>query len=162
MVWLRTAAGVALALAFVVPAFARLGARVRVMQTSPDAPVEDIAVKGRPVLISNVAFRQVADYLPVDAGTYDLRMRAAGTDTVALEVTGLALQNRAVYTILAMGIVGGEPPLTAIPSPDAQHSVLPWTGGLAIASPCLPLALAIGAMLVFGGLVLRRQFVRIK
>ena len=133
---------------------------MRIMQTSPNGPAADIAVKDTSAFLSNVAFRQADDCLPVDAGTYDLKVQVAGTDTIALEVTGFALQNRVVYTVFATGTVEGEPPLMAMPSPDAQHSVLPWTGGLVIASLCLLLALVIDAMIVLGGPVLHRQSVR--
>jgi hypothetical protein len=38
-------------------------AKVRFVHTSPDAPAVDIAVKGGPVLFSNVEFREASDYL---------------------------------------------------------------------------------------------------
>ena len=75
-------------------------AHVRFVHASPDAPAVDIAVKSGPVLFSNVAFKGIGDYLPVDAGTYDLEVRLAGTNTVALNVPGLALQADTVYTII--------------------------------------------------------------
>jgi hypothetical protein len=136
-------------------------AHVRFVHASPDAPAVDIAVKSGPVLFSNIAFKEIGDYLPVDAGTYDLEVRIAGTDTVALEVPGLALQARTVYTVFAMGLAGGEPALTAVPSMDAQYgATLPETGGTDLAWLYIPLALAVGAALAFGGLILRRQTVR--
>jgi hypothetical protein len=136
-------------------------AHVRFVHASPDAPSVDIAVKGGPVLFSNVAFKEVGDYLPVDAGTYDLEVRLTGTDTVALDVPGLALQARTVYTVFAMGLAGGEPALTAVPSVDAQYNdTLPETGGGNVALLYGPIALVVGVALVFGGLTLRRRFVR--
>ena len=135
-------------------------AHVRFVHASPDAPAVDVAVKGGPILFSNVAFKEVGDYLPVDAGTYDLEVRVAGTDTVALEVPGLALQARTVYTVFAMGLAGAEPALTAVPSVDAQYSdTLPVTGGGA-SLLYVPVALVAGAALAFGGLMLRRQRVQ--
>jgi hypothetical protein len=138
-------------------------AHVRFVHASPDAPAVDIAVKGGPVLFSNVAFKGVGDYLPVDAGTYDLEVRLAGTDTVALAVPGLSLQNQTVYTVFAMGLAGGDPALTAVPSVDAQpSSTLPQTGGINLAVLLAPLALAVGAVLLLGGIVLRRRFAQEK
>jgi hypothetical protein len=133
---------------------------VRFVHASPDAPAVDIAVKGGPVLFSNIAFKGVGEYLPVDAGTYDLEVRVAGTDTVALAVPGIALQNRTVYTIFATGLAAGEPALTAVPSVDAQASVLPQTGAVSLTSLYAPLALAVGAALLLGGIFWRRQLVR--
>lgn len=108
-------------------------AHVRFVHASPDAPAVDIAVKGGPVLFPNVAFKGVGDYLPVDAGTYDLEVRLAGTDTVALPLDGIQLDAGTVYTVFAMGLAGGEPALTAVLNVDATHGsapgTLPTTGG---------------------------------
>jgi hypothetical protein len=131
-------------------------AHVRFVHASPDAPAVDIAVKGGPVLFSNIAFKAIGDYLPVDAGTYDLEVRLAGTETVALQVPGLALSDGTVYTVFAMGLAGGEPTLMAIPSVDnAEPAPLPETGGVPLSRLYGPLILALGALLILGGLVLR-------
>jgi hypothetical protein len=136
-------------------------AHVRFVHASPDAPAVDIAVKGGPVLFSNIAFKAVGDYLPVDAGTYDLEVRLAGTTTVALEVSGLALADGIVYTVFAMGLAGGEPALMAVPSADnAEPTVLPETGGVPLSRLYVPLALSLGALFLVGGLVLRFRAIR--
>jgi hypothetical protein len=135
-------------------------AHVRFVHASPDAPAVDIAVKDGPVLFSNVAFKGVGDYLPVDAGTYDLEVRVAGTEDVALEVPGVELQNGVVYTVFAMGLAGGEPALTAVPSADNLATTLPATGGQPLSSMLAPIALALGALLLVGGFVLRARSVR--
>jgi hypothetical protein len=136
-------------------------AHVRFVHASPDAPAVDIAVKGGPVLFSNIAFKEIGDYLPVDAGTYDLEVRLAGTETVALDVPGLALQAGTVYTVFAMGLAGGEPALMAIPSVDAMPSgVLPGTGGGNNANLYAMIALGLGALLIGGGIAFRKQLVR--
>ena len=104
-------------------------AHVRFVHASPDAPAVDIAVKGGPVIFSNVAFKGVGTYTPVDAGTYDLEVRLAGTSTVALAVPGVKLDDSTVYTIFAMGLASGTPALTAVASADAAHANgLPKTG----------------------------------
>ena len=132
-------------------------AHVRFVHASPDAPAVDIAVAGGPVLFSNVPFKGVGNYLPVDAGTYDLEARLAGTTTVALNVPGVSLEAGKVYTIFAMGLAGGQPALTAVPSIDASYpATLPTTGGSLVNSGLLAL-LAGGVLLVAGGLFLRRR-----
>jgi hypothetical protein len=125
-------------------------AHVRFVHASPDAPAVDIAVKGGPVLFSNVSFKGVGDYLPVDAGTYDLEVRLAGTDTVALPVNGLKLDSQTVYTVFAMGLASGTPSLTAVPSVDAQPAphTLPTTG--AAVGSLWVLAMAAGLLLASG------------
>jgi LPXTG-motif cell wall-anchored protein len=99
----------------------------------------------------------VGDYLPVDAGTYDLEARVAGTQDVALSVPGVQLNEGTVYTIFAMGLAGGEPALTAVPSVDAVAPMqLPETGG-EVTSLWLVASLVAGLALIGGGLMLRRR-----
>jgi hypothetical protein len=132
-------------------------AHVRFVHASPDAPNVDIAVaNGGPVLFSDVPFKGVGDYLPVDAGTYDLEARVAGTETVALSVPGVQLNEGTVYTIFAMGLAGGEPALTAVASVDAVAPMLAETGGPAV-NPMLIALLGVGLALAAGGLLLRTR-----
>jgi hypothetical protein len=109
-------------------------AHVRFVHASPDAPAVDIVVAGGgPTLFGGVSFKGVGDYLPVDAGTYDLEVRVSGTDTVALSVSGLTLEDGYVYTVFAMGLASGEPTLMAVPSVDAMPAMpvlLPATGAI--------------------------------
>ncbi len=90
-------------------------AHVRVVHASPDGPAVDIAVKGGAVLVPNLVFGKDAGPLPVDAGTYDLEVRAAGTTTVALPVNGVTLTAGKIYTIFAVGLLNGTPKLEALP-----------------------------------------------
>jgi hypothetical protein len=83
-------------------------AHVRFVHLSPNAPAVDIAVAGGPVLFSNRAFKQSAGFTPVDAGTYNLEVRIAGTATVVLPLSGIALQTGKIYTVFARGFVGGS------------------------------------------------------
>jgi hypothetical protein len=103
-------------------------AHVRLVHASPDAPAVDVAVAGTNTLVfRNVAFKGVGTYTPVDAGRYDLEVRAAGTATVAKAVNGLALKDRAVYTVVAVGLLG-----------DASLQVLPLLDADTPASPAAP------------------------
>lgn len=137
-------------------------AHVRFVHASPDAPAVDIAVKGGPVIFSNIAFKGVGDYTPVDAGTYNLEVRLAGTNTVALDLPDVKLNDGTVYTVFAMGFAGAEPKLTAVISEDAMAPAsqaasgtspasLPTTGGESI----LLVAFASGVALLIIGSVQR-------
>ncbi len=68
----------------------------------------DIALAGGAVLFPNVAFKGVGDYLPVPAGTYDLEVRLAGTNTVVLPLPGIALAAGKIYTAFAVGLVANN------------------------------------------------------
>lgn len=99
--------------------FPRAGfARVRVVHTSPDAPAVDVAVKGGPVLFPNLPFPRASQYLVVAAGTYDLEVRVAGTNTVALALPGVTLESGKTYTVFAVGSVRAGT-LTVVPVVDA-------------------------------------------
>jgi immune inhibitor A len=93
-------------------------AHVRFIHLSPDAPAVDVAVTSGPILFSNVAFKEASSYLPVDAGTYDLQVRLAGTTTVALSVPGVTLDAGKVYTVFAEGLATGTPALQAVLTVD--------------------------------------------
>jgi len=132
-------------------------AHVRFVHASPDAPAVDIAVKGGPVLFSDVRFKEVGDYISVPATTYDLEVRLAGTDTVALDVPGLSLADRSVYTVFAMGLAAGTPSLMAVPSVDAAFgpAVLPAAGGTDPYQMPIIALVALATVLIIGGTVLR-------
>ena len=86
---------------------------VRFFHFSANAPAVDIAVTGGPVLFSNRRFNdQVTDaattsFTPLNAGTYNLEVRLAGTNTVVLPLPNIALTAGKIYTVFAKGFVGG-------------------------------------------------------
>jgi len=99
-------------------------AHVRFVHLSPDAPAVDVAVKGGPVLWSAVGFGEVGAYAAVDAGVYDLEVRATGGAAAALEVPGVLVRDGAVYTVFAMGLLAGDPPLAAVLTADVNPARL--------------------------------------
>jgi len=94
-------------------------AGIRFVHASPDAPAVDIAVKGGPVLFKNVEFREHTRYRWVMPGKYDLEVRVAGTDTVALEVPGVMLKPSTQYTAIAVGQLS-DSSLGAVLAEDRQ------------------------------------------
>jgi hypothetical protein len=95
-------------------------AKVRVVHASPDAPAVDVAVKGGPVLISNLVFGKASDVLSVDAKSYDLEVRAAGTTTVALPLNGVNLEAGKIYTVFASGKLANLAPVLNAFNPAAS------------------------------------------
>ncbi len=94
-------------------------ARVRFVHVAPNAPPVDVAPQGGSLLFSNIAYLGVGGYELVDAGTVTLEVREAGTENVLLTVPDVNLESCAVYTIWAMGLPEGDPPLEAVTSTDA-------------------------------------------
>ncbi|MGQ9683955.1 MAG: DUF4397 domain-containing protein [Anaerolineae bacterium] len=102
-------------------------ARLRFVHASPDAPAVDVAVAGGPVLFSNVAYKNVGDYVTRTAGKVSLEVRQAGTNTVLLPLPDLPLNNCSVYTLFLTGLNEGEPPLQGVLSLDAITDCVPGT-----------------------------------
>jgi len=88
-------------------------ARVRFVHASPDAPAVDVCVTNGPCLFQNIAFRGVGDYVEVPRGSYDLEVRVAGTQVVALTLPGIRLDGGTTYTAVAIGFAAGTPSLDA-------------------------------------------------
>ena len=83
-------------------------AHVRFVHLSPDAPAVDVAVTGGGVVFNNISFKNGTSFTPLDAGTYNLEVRVAGTSTVALPLPGIALSAGKIYTVFAKGFLGGS------------------------------------------------------
>jgi hypothetical protein len=80
-------------------------AKVRFIHASPDAPAVDITVKGSTAKIfDNVAFKSQST-IETAAGTLDLDVKVAGTQTVALSLTGVKLDAGKIYTVFARGLL---------------------------------------------------------
>ncbi|MTH52062.1 DUF4397 domain-containing protein [Bacillus mangrovi] len=88
--------------------------KAKFVHLSPDAPAVDVAVKGGDILFSNIPFMKSAKYITVPAGKIDLEVRVAGTDTVVLNVPKVQFKADTAYTIFAVGLANGNPPLDAV------------------------------------------------
>ncbi len=128
-------------------------AHVRVIHFSPDAPAVDIKVAGGPTLISNLAFPNASNYLPVDAGSYDLQVTPAGGNAVVLDLRGTRLEAGKIYDVFAVGELANIKVEVAVTTPAAP-AALPRTGG---ETSIAMWALVVAAALIGAGLVLRRR-----
>lgn len=80
-------------------------AHVRFVHLSPDAPAVDITTNTGAIVFGNRAFKSATAFTPLDAGTYNLQVRVAGTTTVALNLPNIQLQAGKIYTIFARGFL---------------------------------------------------------
>lgn len=80
-------------------------AHVRFAHLSPDAPAVDVTLTTGTVLFGNASFKSVTAFTPLDAGTYNLQARVAGTSTVALEIPNVTLTAGKIYTVFARGFL---------------------------------------------------------
>lgn len=78
---------------------------LRVWHNSPDAPAVDVVVNGQTAL-AGVPFGTISQYLPLPAGSYDVRINVAGTTTSVFSGT-VNLARGEAYTAVALGSVAG-------------------------------------------------------
>jgi hypothetical protein len=124
-------------------------AKLRVVHFSPDTPAVDVGLKGddpADALIKGLEFPEASSYLDVPGGTYDVEVRPAGTDTVALDLSGTTLENGKNYSVFAVGLLEGEPALGVVVAIDGT---VPDTATLGLtdgSSPVLPVLLVLAAV----------------
>jgi hypothetical protein len=98
------------------------GAMLRVIHASPDAPAVDIYAEGvSGALITDLEYGETSAYLDLDAGTYNVQLRAAGADpgsAPAYETGDLTITDGAKITALAVGLLGSS-------NADDKFRVLP-------------------------------------
>lgn len=87
---------------------------VRFVHLSPNAPAVDIQLSDGTKVFTNVAFKGIAKYISVNAGTYTFKVVPTGTNNVVLTVPNIKLNPNNYNTIYAVGLVGESPPLEAI------------------------------------------------
>ncbi|MBE0539102.1 MAG: DUF4397 domain-containing protein [Ignavibacterium sp.] len=82
-------------------------AHVRFVHLSPNAPAVDITLSDGTVVFGDYTFKEASAFTPLNAGTYDLQVRLAGSSTVVLDLPGISLTTEKIYTVFAKGLVGG-------------------------------------------------------
>lgn len=85
-------------------------ALIRFAHLSPTAPPMDLAEADGTTLFNGVDYTQVTDFETIMPGTYDLQLRLAGEDKL-LANEALKVLKRKAYTVYAIGIPEGDPPL---------------------------------------------------
>ena len=111
--WLSSITAVATEDNLTAPATGK--AHIRFMHLSPGTPNVTVGyVSGSTFnpLYTNRAFETptsvgtYAGFTPIDAGSYNLEVRVAGTSGVLLSAPGVVLQSGKIYTLIARGVVG--------------------------------------------------------
>jgi hypothetical protein len=83
-------------------------AHVRFIHLSPDAPAVDVTLTDGTVVFGNKSFKEFTAFTPLDAGSYDLEVRVAGTTTVALDLPVITVESGKIYTVFAKGLLSGN------------------------------------------------------
>ena len=93
-------------------------AQLRFVHASPNAPLLDLAVAGGPLLFSGIAFGQSTEPVNMPPGVPTLELRQAGT-LATIDADPVALPSSGSVTVVAIGLLGGLPPLGLL--------VIPWS-----------------------------------
>lgn len=127
--------------------------KVRVGHLSPDAPAVDVGLVGGDSLFEGAEFFAVTDYLELDPATYDLEIRAAGTEDAVLDLSGTALEADMVYSVYAVNALDSLEVVVVADEAHAMPSDMPQTGmgGASQSNTTLPLYLTLlaGAAALF-------------
>ena len=112
-------------------------AMLRAVHASPDAPAVDVwAEGGAAPLITNLAYGDASAYAEVTPGTYNIQLRAAGStasDPVAYETGDIAIDEDAVITAVAAGLLASSDPADMFRIlPLAESFVDPGAGNAAV------------------------------
>ncbi|WP_440898538.1 MULTISPECIES: DUF4397 domain-containing protein [Bacillaceae] len=135
--------------------------KIRVGHLSPGAPAVDVGLVGGDSLFEGAEFFAVTDYLELDPDTYDLEIRAAGTEDAVLDLSGTTLEADMVYSAYAVGADADE--LDVVLVADEAHAApsdMPQTGmgGASQSSSLMPIALTIAAGALAAAVFFRRRF----
>ena len=87
---------------------------LRFVHLSPNAPAIDVSIQNGSPVFSNVAYKGITQYIPLNPGTYTFNLKVAGTEQRVLYVPNIRLESGRFYTIYAIGIVAGTPPLQVL------------------------------------------------
>lgn len=89
-------------------------AYARFVHLSPNAPNVDITLPNGNKLFTDVQYREITNYIPVNPGTYELQARPTGTSQVILQVPNINLKPNRFYTVYAIGLADGQPSLQVL------------------------------------------------
>lgn len=96
---------------------------VRFCHLSPNAPAVDVDLDTGAELFSDVSFRQYTPYIEFNPGTYTLKVLASGTSDTVLTVPNVLIKPNRYYTIYAVGLLNGNPPLQLLLPLDGKSYI---------------------------------------
>lgn len=93
---------------------------VRFAHLSPDTPAVDVTIPSGAKLFSNANYKEVTQYVKPPAGTYTIQVKLTGSGETVLTVSNVQLAAGRCYTLYAVGLTAGNPPLEALKSIDGM------------------------------------------
>ncbi|MCH5139155.1 DUF4397 domain-containing protein [Clostridiaceae bacterium UIB06] len=86
---------------------------IRFINLSPNAPALDLRVQDGTKIFSNVKYEDYTTYACIPPGNYTFRLIPTGTTGALLTIPNIQLMPNKYYSIYAVGLPGGSPPLQA-------------------------------------------------
>jgi hypothetical protein len=133
--------------------------KVRVVHASPDAGPVDVVPAGGAPLVSGLQFPNASPYAQVPAGTYNLNVNAAGTDTTAISVPNATVASGGIYSAFAVGTASAGNLDVILAQDSAGTEPLPDTGGISplwLAAGLATMGVMLYASVKGGALAVRR------
>jgi len=87
---------------------------LRFVNLSPNAPAVDVEIQSGNVIFNNVTYTGISQYIPLNPGTYIFNLKVSGTGQRLLYVPNIRLEAGRFYSIYAIGVVSGTPPLQVL------------------------------------------------
>ncbi len=98
---------------------------IRFSHLSPTTPAVDLTLSSGIALFTNVRFKETTSYIPIPPATYRLQIKIAGTNQVLLDVPNIRLSANNYYSVYAIGLLGGQPPLQVLIPLDGPSYINP-------------------------------------
>ncbi|WP_315115233.1 DUF4397 domain-containing protein [uncultured Clostridium sp.] len=87
---------------------------IRFVHLSPNAPGMDVTFSDGSKIFSDVNYKDFTQYACIPSGTYTIQLRPSGTNNIVATIPNVKLDANNFYTIYAVGLSGGTPPLVGI------------------------------------------------
>ncbi|WP_432405456.1 DUF4397 domain-containing protein [Wukongibacter sp. M2B1] len=87
---------------------------IRFVNLSPNAPNVDVTLSDGREIFTNVGYKNFTDYACIPTGTYTFQISPTGTNDIVVTVPNVNLMPNNYYTIYAVGLADGSPPLQAV------------------------------------------------
>jgi hypothetical protein len=87
---------------------------IRFIHLSPNAPAVDVALRNGRDLFKDIQYREVSEYTTISPGVHAFQIKQAGTDNVVLTVPNIRLLPNKIFSIYAVGLLKGNPPLQVL------------------------------------------------
>lgn len=92
----------------------QMNSYIRVFHASPNAPAVDVYANGN-MIVKNLSYKEVSQYLPVPAGTYNIKVYPSGQMKNPVINTTVSIPENSVFNVAAIGTL---PDISLYPIPE--------------------------------------------